>query len=166
MPCSCIVDKPEYPQNEEWGPLLWLLLHTFAEKAGKQESLITRGDEIRAWPSFFKELPSVVPCPYCKEHLQDYIKTNPFQLPIEYYQWRVYIPHYFYMLHESVNARLGKPSFPESDLSTMYGSSGRIKATLERLEIIQQRAIKMGGVSLLAWKAWLKQLNMLRAAIC
>lgn len=166
MPCSCIVDKPEYPQNEEWGPLLWLLLHTLAERAGKQESLITRGDEVRAWPLFVKELPPVIPCPYCREHLQDYIKTNPFQLPLDYTEWKTSIPFYFYTLHESVNQRLGKPNFPFADVSLTYKDPGKIKPTLDRLEGIQQRAIKMGGVSLLSWKAWLKQLGMLRAAIC
>ena len=165
MPCSCIVDKPEYPQNEEWGPLLWLLLHTFAEKAGRQDNSITKGDEQRAWPLFFKELGPVIPCPYCRDHFQEYVKKNPFQLPMDYYEWRTYIPHYFYLLHESVNARLGKLSFPESDLKKTYDDTSRIKPTLDRLDKIQQRAIKMGGVSLFNWRAWLKQLNMLRAAI-
>jgi hypothetical protein len=166
MPCSCIVDIPAYPQNEEWGPLLWLLLHTFAEKAGKQDSIITKGDEQRAWPLFMKDLAPIIPCPYCRDHFQQYLKATPFELPSNYYDWKLYIPHYFYTLHESVNARLGKPSFPEEDLKKTYSDVGKIKPTLASLDTIQQRAIKMGGVSLLAWRAWLKQLNMLRAAIC
>ena len=165
MPCNCILDKPLYPLNEEWGPLLWLLLHTLAEKAGKQDNLITKGDEQRAWPLFVKELPTIIPCPYCKDHCQEYLRTNPFQLPNDYYEWRTYIPHYFYTFHESVNARIGKPSFPESDLKQKYGNVGPMKMTLDTFENVIQRAIKMGGVSLLAWKAWLKQFNMLRAAI-
>jgi hypothetical protein len=166
MPCSCIVDIPAYPQNEEWGPLLWLLLHTLAEKAGKQTNSITRGDEMRAWPLFMKELGAIIPCPYCRDHFQEYLKTTPFQLSTDYFEWRAYIPHYFYTFHESVNARLGKPSFPETDVSKTYSDASKLKPTLARLETIQQRAIKMGGVSLLAWRAWLKQFNMLRAAIC
>jgi hypothetical protein len=166
MPCSCIVDKPEYPQNEEWGPLLWLLLHTLAEKAGNQESPLTKGDEMRAWPLFMKELPLAIPCPYCREHLQEYLKRTPFQLPLDYSEWKTYVPRYLYTLHESVNQRLGKPSFPFADLAKTYKDPGKLKPTLDRLEGIQQRAIKMGGVSLLAWRAWLKQFNMVRAAIC
>jgi hypothetical protein len=165
MPCNCIVDKPTYPQNEEWGPLVWLILHTFAEKAGRQTNMLTLGDEQRAWPLFVKTLPPVIPCPYCREHLQEYLTTNPFVLPGDYYAWKEYIPLYFYTLHESVNRRLGKPSFPQTSLSTTYGSTGPLQPTLTRLETIQMRAIKMGGVSLLAWRAWLKQYNMLRAAI-
>ena len=165
MPCSCIVDKPEYPQNEEWGPLLWLLLHTLAEKAGKQTNNIMLGDEQRAWPLFVKTLPPVIPCPYCRDHLQQYIKENPFELPSEYIMWKQYIPLYFYRIHESVNQRLGKASFPYETLSTTYKDISRINGTMTRLENIQGRAIKMGGVSLFFWKAWLKQYGMLKAAI-
>jgi hypothetical protein len=165
MPCSCIVDKPEYPQNEEWGPLLWLLLHTLADKAGKQTNTIMMGDEQRAWPLFVKTLAPVIPCPYCREHFQSYLTAHPFDLPMDYYMWKDYIPLYFYTLHESVNARLGKPSFPFASLSATYSNTNRIKPTLTQLEKIQERAIKMGGVSLFYWRAWLKQFNMLRSAI-
>jgi hypothetical protein len=166
MPCSCIVDKPEYPQNEEWGPLLWLILHTLANKAGKQENLLTKGDEQRAWPLFVKTLGLILPCPYCRDHFQQYVQNNPFQLPDDYTVWKDFIPLYFYRVHEDVNKRLGKPSFPFTDLQTSYKDTGRIQPTMARLEKIQERAIKMGGVSLLAWKAWLKQYGMVKAAIC
>lgn len=165
MPCNCILDKPTYPQNEEWGPLVWLILHTLAEKAGRQGNPITRGDEERAWPLFVKTLPAMIPCPFCRSHLEESIKATPFALPMDYFEWKTYIPLYFYTLHESVNQRLGKPSFPSASLATTYGNGGVLVPTLTRLESIQQRAIKMGGVSLFHWKAWLKQYGMLRAAI-
>jgi hypothetical protein len=165
MPCNCIVDIPTYPQTEEWGPLLWLILHSYAEKAGKQENLITKTDEQRAWPLVLKDLGPVIPCPYCREHFQQFVRENPFDLPQDYSLWRTYIPDYFYRLHESVNTRLGKPSFPKEDLSKTYQDIKQVPPTIARLIVIQQRAIKMGGVSLLAWKEWLKQLGMLRAAI-
>lgn len=165
MPCNCIVDKPTYPQNEEWGPLVWLILHTLAEKAGRQTNALTLGDEQRAWPLFVKTLPPIIPCPYCREHLQAYIQQHPFALPADYYTWKEYIPQYFYDLHETVNRRLGKPSFPFASLPSRYTNTGVLASTLTRLESIQQRAIKMGGVSLFHWKAWLKQYGMLRAAI-
>ena len=165
MPCNCILDKPTYPQNEEWGPLIWLILHTLAEKAGRQTNSLTMGDEQRAWPLFVKTLPEAIPCPYCRDHLKDYLNTHPFTLPMDYYEWKTYIPLYFYELHESVNSRIGKPSFPQANLSTAYKDTGRLKNVLNQLEKIQERAIKMGGVSLFHWRAWLKQYNMLRAAI-
>lgn len=165
MPCNCVLDKPAYPQNEEWGPLLWLLLHTLAEKAGRQTNMLTLGDEQRAWPLFVKTLPPIIPCPFCRDHLQEYINKNPFTLPMDYFEWKTYIPQYFYDLHESVNTRLGKPSFPRDQLSTTYKDVGALKGAMERLEKIQNRAIAMGGVSLFYWRAWLKQYGMVKAAI-
>ena len=165
MPCGCILDKPTYPQNEEWGPLLWALLHTLAEKAGRQESLITRGDEVRAWPLFVKTLQPMLPCPFCRDHFQQYLIDHPFSLPMDYYEWRTYIPNYFYEFHEAVNQRIGKPSFPREDLKKTYSDSSRVKSLIDSLEKIVARAIQMGGVSLFYWRAWLKQFNMLRAAI-
>ena len=165
MPCNCILDKPTYPQNEEWGPLLWILLHTIAEKAGRQTNMLTLGDEERAWPLFVKTLPSALPCPFCREHLQSYLNEHPFTLPLDYYEWKTYIPQYFYELHESVNQRLGKPSFPRAQLSTTYKDVGVLKGLMERLEKIVNRAISMGGLSLFNWRAWMKQYNMLRGAI-
>ena len=79
--------------------------------------------------------------------------------------WKHYIPLYFYRIHESVNSRLGKPSFPYETLSTLYKDVSRINGTMTRLESLQGRAIKMGGVSFFYWKAWLKQYGMLKAAI-
>lgn len=165
MPCNCILDKPTYPQNEEWGPLIWWIVHTFAEKAGRQGNPITLGDEQRAWPLFVKTLVAVIPCPYCKEHFQEYLQSHPFELPADYYEWKTYIPLYFYEFHEAVNQRLGKPSFPFASLSITYKQAGRLKDVMSSLEKIMERAIKMGGVSLLAWKAWLKQYGMLRAVL-
>jgi hypothetical protein len=64
-----------------------------------------------------------------------------------------------------VNVRLNKPSFPFSSLATTYANPIRLKDVLSSLEKIMERAIKMGGVSLLAYKAWLKQVSMLRGSI-
>lgn len=165
MPCSCIVDKPTYPQNEEWGPLLWWILHTLAEKAGRQTNPISQGDEQRAWPLFLKELPTALPCPFCREHLQGYVAAHPFALPQDPYEWKTYVPTYLYELHEDVNKRLGKPSFPKETLSQTYKDTGQFKDVLTRLQGYADRAVKMGGLSLFHWRAWVKQLNLLRAAI-
>ena len=165
MPCNCILDKPLYPQVQEWGPLVWWILHTLAEKAGRQTSPITLGDEQRAWPLFVKELPSAISCPYCRDHLLEYQKQNPFVLPSDYFEWKTYIPEYFYQLHESVNQRLGKSSFPRDQLSTTYASTSAIKETLVHLDAVVMRGVKMGGMSLFNYRAWVKHLNMLRAAI-
>lgn len=165
MVCNCVGDKPTYPQNEEWGPLLWWILHALAGKAGSQTNVLLRGDEQRAWTLFFKELPSMLPCPYCRDHLQDYQKSHPFTLPQATDEWNSYVSTYVYDLHEVINTRLGKPSFPKEDLSKTYSNTAPFKEKFDALEKILNRAIKQGGLTILAWRGWVKQMRMLVATL-
>ncbi len=163
MPCACIADNPKYPQNEEWGPIVWRILHTMAEKGGLQTDKLFQADEGRTWPLFVKSIGQMIPCPYCRDHFAEYIAANPFTLPQETTGWNLYIRSWFYTFHESVNQRLGKPSFPFDQLRITYGNVKTIQADLEKLEQIQKRAMKLGGVAILSWQAWLKHLRNLRA---
>lgn len=47
MPCACRTPVINYPDNVDWGPLFWKLLHGLAEYAGKQNDSVLRADEIR-----------------------------------------------------------------------------------------------------------------------
>ena len=145
--------------------MLWWILHALAEKGGRQTNSVMIGDEERAWPLLFKTLSAALPCPYCREHLDEYIRSHPFGLPVDQTTWRVYLSTYVYDLHEAVNARTGKPSFPKEALHTTYKDVRQFKEKLEALQKFLDRAIKMDGVSLLAWRAFLKQLSFLRATI-
>lgn len=165
MVCNCIVDKPTYPQNEEWGPFLWWILHALAGKAGRQIDPILRADEGRAWPLLVKELVQILPCPYCRDHLQEYLKENPFELPLDWKEWKLYVTDYFYELHEVVNRRIGKASFSKELLDATYKDVTRFRENFGVLQKIVEKAIKMGGVSLFAWRAWVKQVNFLVATI-
>jgi hypothetical protein len=165
MVCNCIADKPTYPQNEEWGPLLWWILHALAGKAGTQQNPLLRADEQRAWPLFFKALAPMLPCPYCRDHLQEYQQATPFLLPQNPSEWNAYISTYVYDLHEAVNHRLGKPSFPKADLYQTYRDISPFQEKFNSLQKVEDRAIKQGGVNLFAWRAWVKQMSMLRASL-
>jgi len=164
MPCSCIVDRPTYPQNDEWGPILWWILHTMAEYAGKQESSLQIQDEQRIWPLFQKALNDSIPCPFCREHYKEWMIINPFVLPENYNEWNTYVRVWFWSLHESVNHRLTKPSFPFEQLSSTYTTPSALTYKFTQLDTLQQRAIQMGGVSLLKWNEWKKQFRMLRSS--
>ena len=164
MPCSCIVDKPAYPQNEEWGSILWWILHTMAERAGKQGSSLQVQDEKRAWPLYQKALGDIIPCPYCREHYKEWVLANPFVLPESYSEWNGYTRAWFWTLHEDINKRLSKPSFPFEDLSKTYNIPSALTYKFTQLDMLEQRAIQMGGVSLLKWNEWKKQFRMLRSS--
>lgn len=166
MPCNCVLDHPTYPQNDEWGPLVWCILHSYAEKSGLQNHSMLQSDEGRAWPLVVKTLVAAIPCPFCRDHAAEYISSHPFVLPAEYAAWHAYIRTWFWAFHEAVNQRLGKPSFPLDMLQSTYKPTKELNAKLQQLEKIQMRAIKMNGLSLISWQTWVKHLRMLRAALC
>lgn len=163
MPCACIADNPLYPQNEEWGPIVWRILHTLAEKGGLQTDKLFQADEGRIWPLFVKSIGPMIPCPYCRDDFNQWLATHPFVLPTNYSEWNIYIRQWFYDFHESVNRRLQKPSFPFDQLRPTYNNPKTIQVDLEKLEKIQLRAMKLGGVAILSWQAWQKHVRNLRA---
>ena len=84
-----------------WGPLFWDTMHivslaypvepTEADKAGAR--------------AFFESLTTVLPCPMCREHYAEKLKTNPVAVgskgELIYWVWDT---------HNQVNTLLGKPT--------------------------------------------------------
>jgi hypothetical protein len=160
-----VADNPKYPQNEEWGPLLWRILHTLAEKAGLQRDPLLQADEIRIWPLFVKTLGPMIPCPYCRDHFNEYIAAHPFLYPTDFSQTNNYIRQWFYDFHESVNQRRQKSSFPFANLSSTYKNIGILKETLQKFEVLEFKAMKLNGVTITAWQAWLRNYRTLRGVM-
>ncbi len=166
MTCSrCASDNTKYPKAAEWGPLIWQILHTLAERAGKLTNEILKGDEMRVWPLVVKTLVAVLPCEECRAHATSYIKDHPFEPPESYPAWNLYMRTYFYTFHEAVNERLGKPSFPFSSLAETYKSTGNLNQWMKDLEAMMLRAMKLNGVHIQTWHTWRNHIRMLRAAL-
>lgn len=166
MVCSrCASDTTKYPKTQEWGPVVWAIIHTLAERAGKQTNTIIQGDELRSWPLFVKLLPNILPCEECRDHATGYIKEHPFELPSSYPATSLYIRTYFYTFHEVVNSRLNKPSFAFSSLADTYKSVGQLNDWMKSLEEMMLRAMKLNGMHIQAWQTWRNHVRMLRAAM-
>ena len=98
---------------EIWGPLFWSTFHivslgypespTFAEK--------------RAAKEFFNSMIFLLPCPVCKEHFSDVLKTLPVETWLDN---RSSLTEWVWMLHNRVNARLGKPEISKSAFFGRY----------------------------------------------
>jgi hypothetical protein len=167
MTCSrCAKDDTRYPKTTEWGPLIWKILHTLAEKAGRQSNTILQADEMRAWILFVKHLPTVLPCEDCRGHAKIYIAEHPFEPPESYPAWNLYVRMYLYTFHEAVNTRLEKPSFPFSSLASTYKATGELNTWITALNEMTLRAMKLNGMHLKPWENWINQLRMLKAAMC
>lgn len=75
-----------------WGPSGWRLLHLIsfkAEELNKNKLYL-----------FFKNLPYVLPCKFCRASLTDYYLTDPIPATVEEY------PKWLYRIHNRVNAKL------------------------------------------------------------
>jgi hypothetical protein len=91
------------PQNNIWGPHLWTILHSAAEKIGLPQHKRLPQEEMRLWTNLFTSLRYSLPCPLCKKHFTSYHSANPIQTFT-----RDSIRIWLYNLHNDINIRLGK----------------------------------------------------------
>ena len=164
MPCACKPDQPDYPETDNWGPVLWAILHALAERSGKTITPAFRDDEKRQWINIIQSLPKIIPCPNCREHAEVWILLHPTTAlktmsESDLHTWLV---DWVYMFHESVNARVGKPSFDKALLSQTYGNIS-IAGALARLKPFIEVAIRLSGLTLLPWQKWLGHVKMLNS---
>lgn len=163
MPCPCNLPLEIYPGSEEWGPLLWKLLHGLAERAGKIITPVYAEEERHHWSHFFKMTSDIIPCHVCKEHFQIYLKEHPVdsikKMPTN--QIRPYVRHWFWEVHEWVNMTLNKPSFPEANLEAAYANIA-LRTVLNALDVPMKRAIRLSGNQNKKYGDWkAKYLSML-----
>jgi len=93
-----------------WGPRVWALLHTLAD-------ISNRRDVGQLWSTFLQASANVLPCPACKQHFQNYLRSHimiPLQNPLQITgpTMRHQIRASLHQFHNDVNRRLGKPIFP------------------------------------------------------
>jgi hypothetical protein len=163
MPCACRKPEPAYPENDQWGPVLWKLLHSLAEHAGEPIQRNTAGfaDEKRQWMNLVSVLPKMIPCDKCRAHCAEYLEHVPFDLKTvpddELHEW---IRNYFWEFHEHVNSGIGKPSFPKGDLTSTYRSVS-VSQTLRTLTPFIETAIRLTGITLLPWQKFQGYVRML-----
>ena len=160
MPCACKSPPVNVPDNIEWGPVFWKLLHGLAWKAGRAPLPGLQGDEIRAWRGLLSNLAKTLPCEHCRQHLQSYILANPIEISNNYSELREYVSRWLHRLHEDVNSRLGKPSFLYEEIDSTYNDVN-LRNTYEILQVLIKRSVQGSAVSLLSWTNWTKHLKTL-----
>jgi hypothetical protein len=147
MPCRCKHAVLNVPDNADWGPAFWKVLHGLAECAGKHSNQNQQRDEMLLWKNLLTLLKLVLPCPECREHLATYCLRTPIDLPDKYQEFGPYVRDWLYVLHEDVNRRLGKPSFPRDQIQPDPDR----RQSFAVLQIIAKRAIYVTAVPILTW---------------
>lgn len=98
---------------EVWGPIFWATFHltsmaypdapTYAEK--------------RAAKEFFSSMVHLLPCPVCRGHFKEILSAMPVD---SWLDDRRSLTEWVWMLHNRVNARLGKPEISQADFTQRY----------------------------------------------
>ena len=161
MPCACRVPVTQYPETAEWGPLMWDILHAFAERSGKIENPLIQQDERRHLLFLIEGVEKTIPCEICKAHYKEYLDQHPVKdiLTMPYEDLRPFVQKWFWNLHNEINLGNNKPVFAYSGLS--HYQSINIKVRLEQLAAPIQRAMTHNGVKLLNWKAFEREVRTL-----
>lgn len=155
MVCGCRVPAEQYPENAEWGPLFWTLLHGLAEYAGKQPPLLQM-DELRLWQNLLKSLQPTIPCDICRGHYAERLATSDVDklLSISYPTFRDWIRQHLWKLHNEINEGNDRPIFPFEELSVKYKSID-ITKMWRQLEPVMKKAISLNGITLIPWRKFL-----------
>jgi len=165
MPCACKHPPINVPDNLEWGPLLWKLLHALAEKAGSAPMVGLRGDEIRAWTAILGTLGKTLPCEVCRDHFNGYVSGHPIVIPDNYANIREYIRRWIYELHNDVNCRTDKEAYAYERLNEVYGWVN-LRETWGVLDVLMKRAILGSALPLLSWTKWSAHVKTLFGMYC
>ncbi len=116
------------PQNNEWGPEMWKILHGLSEKIGNYPQVSHRyitnaesNEEKRLWTILLTSLRLSLPCPLCRKHYTEYINhqsPNRFlhldNIPKEE------IRKWLFNLHNSINEKNQKPFIPIENITELY----------------------------------------------
>jgi hypothetical protein len=159
MGCACKKDIPDYPGTEEWGPLLWKILHALAEKLGSSKNLI---DEEREWNRLLMMTGDILPCPICKKHYKEVLTTNPIApiLKMNATDANTFLRTWLWTLHNEINVANGKPELPFADLPTLYGDVD-IRDTFWRIDPVMKLAISRNALGYISWQKWIATYKML-----
>ena len=91
-----------------WGPAGWIFLHSIAQNYPWRPSQ----QHINDYYNFFVLVGNVLPCRYCRESYQDFIKQRGTQLTLKTMRDRKSVVTWLYKIHNRVNKKLDVKDHP------------------------------------------------------
>jgi hypothetical protein len=154
------------PSNKDWGPYLWKVLHTLAEKLGRQSIELMASDEAREIALILRAVEHIMPCEKCRKHYHEYLKIHPVD---EFAQrrgevLRQAVRMWIWKLHEAVNERNGCSSFPLEELTPTYQHAS-VADSLKELYSVLQKAISAGLILSEPFKSFRRHISLLRSLL-
>lgn len=92
------VNMVESINSNIWGPALWTILHSAAERIGTKGLALLPQEEARIWMGLLRSLHFTLPCPVCKKHYIKYSSIN--KIPVFSKET---VRTWLYDLHTQVN---------------------------------------------------------------
>jgi hypothetical protein len=100
------MSTPKFPAigmgPDVWGPIFWTTMHIVS--LGYSQS--PTKEEQEAAIAFYRSLSEMIPCPICKVHYRQHLKTAPIESAVNNRDELVF---WVFSLHNKVNVQLGKP---------------------------------------------------------
>ena len=114
--------------KEQWGPVLWKILHTAAGCLGKQKLPMLVKDERQYMINLLVALEFIMPCLACQKHYRDWRRNHPLEAVGDFQKW-------LWNLHNSINRASKKELVAFEELPAIYGDSSPafFRAQLDRL---------------------------------
>ena len=100
-----------------WGPSLWRILHTLAERLGSQKNSMLIADEQRAWMNFLHSVENAIPCKRCKDHYKRWTKEHRIDSAVVQDTARKWV----WGLHTEINGEQNKVGPEFSEMGALYG---------------------------------------------
>jgi hypothetical protein len=107
--------KDNIAKPMKWGPPIWFLFHTIAEKIKEDQFLKLKPELI----SNIITICTNLPCPTCAAHATDYMKSVNFNT----IRSKEDLKTLFFNFHNSVNIRKGYAIFSRSELNDKYSKA-------------------------------------------
>jgi hypothetical protein len=131
------------PQNHIWGPQLWMILHSSAERIGIPKLSKLPQEESRIWITLLSSLRYSLPCPQCKKHYTDYLSSKPIATVTA-----TFIRSWLYNLHDQVNTRTGKPNtITIEQIQELYNKPFNFTQHCNIVVQEMQKAVRVGWCS-------------------
>jgi hypothetical protein len=107
---------PEEPKKKMiWGPPIWFLFHTLAEKVKDESFQQIRNDILNNIYAIAINLP----CPICSTHAKEYLDRINFKT----IQSKNDLKNMMFQFHNEVNKRKGYSMFPMAELDEKYSKA-------------------------------------------
>lgn len=135
------------PKNNEWGPILWEMLHGIAEKLGRNTIKQIQDDQRREMIMVLRYTENVMPCALCRGHYKEWRSKHPIdKLPEEMNAFKEAVRAWLFNLHQEINdSRELARVITIGDLVDRYGSID-LKERAGDFYKLMERALRLKAI--------------------